>query len=187
MARGLRPQYPGGTYHLMSRRVVGPPLFRDDDARDFFLRLLEQVVRWLGWRCHAYVVMTTHYHLLLETPEADLARGMHRLNGFYAADFNRRQGTTGHVFERRYHSVVVESEAHFVTVVAYIAANPVRAAMCARPEQYRYGSYASMVGTASPVSFLTRDVLDRFAADDERAVELLKRFVDAYIAGAADA
>jgi REP-associated tyrosine transposase len=182
MARPLRPQFPGGIYHLMSRRVVGPPLFRDDDARDTFLGMLEHVVRWRGWDCYAYVVMTTHYHLLLETPEADLAQGMQRLNSFYAGQFNRRQGTTGHVFERRYKEVVVESDAHFATELAYIAANPVRANMCERPEDYRYSSYASLVGEAPPIPFLSREVLDHFHHDPARATELMKEFVDAYIA-----
>lgn len=181
MARGPRPQFPGGIYHLTSRRVVNPPLFRDDSARDYFLSLLEHVVRLRGWLCHAYVLMKTHYHLLLETPEADLGLGMQRLNGFYAAEYNRREGTTGHVFERRYKHVVVQSEAHFAIEVAYIAANPVRAGMRERPEDYRYSSYASIVGTAPPVSFLSRGVLDSFHRDDERAIELLRSFVGSYI------
>jgi len=182
MARPLRPQFPGATYHLMSRRVVGSPLFGGEDPRKTFLRILEHVVRLRGWLCHAYVVMTTHYHVLLETPEPDLGLGMQRLNSFYAAEFNRRQGMTGHVFERRYKSVLVESEAHFATEVGYIAANPVRVGMCERPEDYRYSSYASIVGNAPPVSFLSRGVLDRFGADDKRAIKLLKDFVDAYVA-----
>jgi REP element-mobilizing transposase RayT len=182
VARPPRPQFPGGIYHLTTRRVVGPPLFRDDGARDTFLNILGHVVRWRGWRCYAYVVMTTHYHVLVETPEADLGQGMQRLNSFYAGEFNRRQGTTGHVFERRYTDVVVESDAHFATEVAYIAANPVRAGMCKRPEDYRYSSYATLVGDAPPVSFLDRSILDRFHRNPERATELMKEFVDAYIA-----
>ena len=182
MARPLRPQFPGGIYHLMTRRVVGPPLFRDDEARDTFLRIVDHVVRWRGWQCYAYVVMTTHYHLLVETPEADLGQGMQRLNSYYAGEFNRRQGTTGHVFERRYKEVVVESDAHFATEVAYIAANPVRANMCKRPEDYRYSSYGALLGTARPAAFLSGGVLDHFNRDVERARELLKEFVDAYIA-----
>lgn len=170
----------------MSRRVVNPPLFGDDGARDYFLGLLEHVVRLRGWLCHAYVLMKTHYHLLLETPEADLSLGMQRLNGFYAAEYNRREGTTGHVFERRYKHVLVESEAHFAIEVAYIAANPVRADMRKRPEDYRYSSYASIVGAAPPVAFLSRGVLDGFHRDDERAIELLQEFVNAYIARSVD-
>jgi len=166
----------------MAHGVADLPVFRSNDDRDTFLMLFEQVVGLNNWRCHAYCLMGTHYHLLVETPEPNLAKGMHRLNGFYAAGFNRRYGTRGHVFERRYESVVVESEAHFMTVVAYVAANPVRAGMRDHPEQWPYGSYAALVGSAPPVAFLGRDVLPRFHTDEERAVELLRAFVTEYLA-----
>jgi REP-associated tyrosine transposase len=185
MARQHRLQLAGGTYHLMTHGVRMLPVFRNDDDRDLFLELLGQVVVRHGWRCHGYCLMTTHYHLLVETPEPDLALGMQHLNGWYAAGFNRRYGTCGHVFDRRYHSVVVESEAHFVTVLGYIAANPVRADMCKRPGQYPYSSYAVLTGSAPPVPFLSRSLLGRFHSDETRALELLRAFVESYTAGGA--
>src|SRR4051794_8206060 len=146
MARPPRPQFSGARYHLMSRGVAGLPLFRDDEDRDTFLRQLEEIVGRFSWKCFGYCLMTTHFHVLVETPEPNVAAGMQRLNSHYAADFNRRHGGRGHVFERRYHSVVVESEGHFVALFGYLAANPPRAGMCEQPHEWRYSSYASLVG-----------------------------------------
>jgi putative transposase len=183
MARALRPQLPGGIYHVYAHGLRLLPLFHDDDDRAGLLRLLGQAVGVCGWRCHSYCLMTTHYHLLIETPEPNIAAGMHRLNGFYAAEFNRRHGTRGHVFERRYQTVLIESDAHFATAVAYIASNPVRAGICKRPEDYPWSSYGALIGAAKSVPFLDRSFLATFHPDPQRAVELLRRFVDAYIAG----
>jgi REP-associated tyrosine transposase len=187
VARQLRAQIPGGVYHVYSHGLRALPLFEDDEDRATFLRLLAQVVGLCGWLCHSYCVMTTHYHLLVETPEPNIAVGMHRLNGFYAAEFNRRHATRGHVLERRYQTILVESDAHFMTTVAYIAANPVRAGICRRPEDYRWSGYASLIGKAPRAAFLERSLLERFHADRRRAMELLRRFVEAYIAGGHEA
>jgi len=167
----------------MSRGVARLPIFRDDEDRDSFLRMLERIVDEQGWKCLAYCLMTTHYHLVVETPEPNLASGMQRLNSFYAAFFNRRHGGRGHVFERRYHSVLVESDAHLTTLVGYLAANPIRAGLCLDPRQWRYGSYAVFVGAEPRSRFLDLRLLRQFHSDEGQAQRLLEAFVNDYALG----
>lgn len=122
--------------------------------------------------------MTTHYHLLLTTPEPNLAIGMHSINGIYAKTFNRRHGEAGHVFERRYHSVLVEQEEHFLEVFRYLALNPVRAGICGRPEEWPWSSYPAAIGRVPPPPFLSLDrVVRTFCLDVDHGREALARFV----------
>jgi putative transposase len=104
------------------------------------LTLLGVAVRARHWRCLAYCLMSNHLHLLIETPRANLGVGMAWLHGGYARWFNRRHGRTGHVFERRYGSVRIHTDAQLWVVLRYIAMNPVEAGLCARPEEWRWSS-----------------------------------------------
>ena len=179
MARSLRVQIAGGAYHVTSRGVRRQPIFRDDDDRFSFLSLLETVVRRHGWSCLAYCLMSTHYHLVVRTPEADLAIGMQRLNGNFALGFNRKYGDTGHLFECRYHSVLIEADAHLIELYRYLAMNPVRAGLCSQPDAWPWSSYPAAVGISSPSLVLTNDwVLTYFGSDSERASERLRAFVE---------
>ena len=180
MARRLRLEVPGGIFHVTIRGVRRLPVFHDDSDRRIFLWLVSRVVRSHGWGCLAFVLMTTHYHLLLQTPQPNLASGMQRLNSAYAQGFNRRRGFEGHVFERRYTSAHVESDSHMLEAVRYIALNPVRAGICRKPEAWPWGSYPAALGLAGPPRFLMADwVLGHFSADLERGRELLQEFVSA--------
>jgi hypothetical protein len=85
----------------------------------------------------AYVLMTNHFHLVVQTPEPDLSRGMHWLNGTYAARFNHRHRRAGHLFRRRFHAFLVEKESYFAELLRYVVLDPVRAKMVARPGQYK--------------------------------------------------
>lgn len=123
--------------------------------------------------------MTTHYHLLVRTPHGDLARGMQRLNGCYAQDFNLRHGETGHRLERRYHSVLITSEGHALELIRYVALNPVRANACAKPEDWAWSSYAACIGQAQAPGFLAVDwLLAYFGSDRDRAIQALRSFVE---------
>lgn len=122
--------------------------------------------------------MTTHYHLLVRTPGADLARGMQRLNSCYAQHFNRRHGETGHRLERRYHSVLITSDWHMLELVRYFALNPVRAGACQRPDEWPWSSYAAAIGAAPAPAFLAVDwLLTYFSGNRDRACERLRSFV----------
>jgi putative transposase len=186
MARPLRPQAAGATYHVTARGVARLPVFRDHDDRLRFLALLERVVDRFGWSCHAYCLMTTHYHVVVRTPEPDLGLGMKSLNGLYAQGFNKRHGGAGHVFESRYHSVVVETERHLLELCRYLALNPVRAGICGRPEDWPYGSFSAVMGSAAAPRCLTVAwVLAHFGSDRARARERLREFVEDGLGAAA--
>jgi REP-associated tyrosine transposase len=138
MARAHRIQIAGGYFHVMARAVSGAALFRDDDDREGFVRRFDYVVRGRKWNVWAYCLMTTHYHLVLETPRPDLARGLQYLNGSYAHCFNRRWDRYGALFAERYVSRSIESEAYLAEACDYVLTNPVRAGICDSPLKWRW-------------------------------------------------
>ncbi|MDP8911472.1 MAG: transposase [Actinomycetota bacterium] len=138
MARQLRTDLPDGIFHVTARGVDSCPIFLDDEDRLFFLRLLAQAVERHGWSCHAFCLMGTHYHLIVATTCDRLSRGFHRLNGFYAQTFNRRHDRTGHLFGDRFASWVVDTEDHLRAACRYVMLNPVRAGLCAQPQDWRW-------------------------------------------------
>ena len=131
MARLLRRELDDGIFHVTTRGVNRESIFRDDCDRVAFLRLLSGTGERYGWGCHAFCLMGTHYHLLLETERESLSRGLHRLNGVYAQLFNRRHARTGHLFGGRFHAWVIRDEGHLRATLRYVLDNPVRAGLCA--------------------------------------------------------
>jgi REP-associated tyrosine transposase len=177
--RSPRLQAAGAAYHVTSRGVARQAIFRDDKDRLQFLKLLDDIVARFEWSCHAFVLMTTHYHLLVRTPNPDLARGMQRLNACYAQHFNRRHGETGHRFERRYQSVLVESDAHALELIRYLALNPVRAGACRDAAAWPWSSYAAIVrGQRRPYCIAEEWLLTYFGRNRARALERLQSFVE---------
>ena len=180
MARPLRICIPGGVYHLVSRGNGRARIYLDDIDRSRFLRTLARVVERFAWLCHAYCLMDNHYHLVAETPRPNLSTGMQQLNGRYAREFNERHGCSGHVFEARYRSVLVEKESHLLALCRYVVLNPVRAGMCSDPGAYRWSSYAATAGEARPEPFLTTDwVLGNLAQTRGAAQARYRDFVAA--------
>jgi len=127
MARPLRLEFPGTLYHLTARGNAQQAIFLDAMDREAFLTILAGEIDQHRWRCYAYCLMDNHYHLLIETPEANLVHGMRRLNSRYAQRFNRRHRRVGHLFQGRYKSIVVDRERHLLELTRYIVLNPVRA------------------------------------------------------------
>lgn len=117
MARPPRPQFPGGVYHVSARGNERSPFYRDDGDRRCFLELVAHVRVRYGWRVFSYCLMTNHYHLLVQTPEPNLARGMSHLNGVYAQWFNCRHGRVGHLFQGRYGARLVQADEHLLAAV----------------------------------------------------------------------
>jgi putative transposase len=154
-------------------------LFRENDDRRYFELRLDDVVRRFEWSCLAHCLLGTHFHLLLTTPNANLAEGMHRLNGLHAQAFNDRHEQFGHVFQGRYHAKVVDADGHFLELFRYIALNPVRAGLCREPADWRWSSYPSAIGWAATPPFLDlARVLDLFATDRRVARDRLRDFVE---------
>ena len=123
--------------------------------------------------------MPNHYHLVIETPNADLSHGMQHLNGAYANAFNEQHGLDGHLFQGRFHAVLVESTWQLLELTRYLAVNPVTAGLCAHPADWPWGSYAGLIGAAQLSSFVAVDEMLRcFGPDAMRARQALSAFVD---------
>jgi putative transposase len=146
MARPLRIQFPGALYHVTSRGNERAPIFFTDRDRRDYLTILGDVVEKYGWLCPAYCLMPNHYHLVVQTPEPNLSRGMHQLNGVYTQRLNRRHDRVGHLFQGRFKAILVERESHLLEVARYVVLNPVRAAMVRHPEEYRWSSLRATLG-----------------------------------------
>jgi REP element-mobilizing transposase RayT len=146
MARPLRLDVPGALHHVTSRGNERRRIFRSNRDREAFLQFLAEAVKRFGWRVTAWVLMTNHFHLVIETPEANLSRGMQWLNGTYADWFNRRHDRSGHLFQGRFKSFIIETETYSAEVLRYVVLNPVRAKIVARPEEYRWSSYRATAG-----------------------------------------
>jgi putative transposase len=164
MGRKPREQEAGGVYHVYARANRGALLFVDDADRRAYLVLLGRVVARQEWRCLSYCLMPNHLHLLIQLTEPDLAVGMHWLHSVYARAFNARHGHDGHTFQSRYGSVAVRTDEQLVTVVGYIAHNPVKAGLAAQAGQWPWSSHAATVGSAARPSWL----------DVDRLLELLR-------------
>jgi REP element-mobilizing transposase RayT len=179
MARPLRLQFPGALYHLTARGNARERIFRTKADYEHFLGLLAQVVSRYGWICHAYCLLGNHYHLLAETPRANLAAGMRHLNGAYAQAFNRTHHRVGHVFQGRYSAVLVEKERHLLALSRYLALNPVRARLCTAPADWPWSSHRALCGLALGPTFLTSEwLLSCFDQDTVRARARYRRFVE---------
>ena len=126
MARPLRIEVPGGRYHVTARGNERRDIFHDDRDRAHFLALLAELPARLGVAVHAYVLMPNHFHLLLETPEANVSRAGHWLNVSYSVWFNHRHQRSGHLFQGRFAAVILEDDAGFQEVGRYVHLNPVR-------------------------------------------------------------
>ncbi len=178
MGREPRIQVAGGVYHVMTRGNRHQPIYVTGSDVAVFEGLLTRVVRTLEWRIHGYCWMPNHYHLAIETTGENLSIGMQRLNGVYAKAFNHAHGFEGHVFERRFRSVLVERDAHVLELARYLALNPVRARLCRHPAEWRWSSYGAMTGRVSPPAFLSCEwLLSLFAPDLARARSRFAAFV----------
>jgi putative transposase len=170
MPRPHRLQIPGGLYHLTSRGNRRQRIFLDDHDRQRFLETVGEVARRRRWPCFAYCLMPNHYHLLVETPEADLSCGMQEINSRHAIWFNWRYELDGHLFQGRFSSVLVESEPHLLELARYVVLNPVRAGLCENAAQWAWSSYRAMLGAAPRPEFMTPDrLLEHFGPSPEIA------------------
>ena len=166
MPRRPRIQLAGALYHVTIRGNNRAAVFLDDDDRREFVDRLGRAKRRHGWVLHAYCLMSNHYHLLVETPEPNIAKGMQWLNSSYSHWFNQGHGRIGHLFQRRYADRLLVSEEHRREVLRYIPLNPVRGGLCERPEQWPWSSYAATVGLARREPFLSvRPTLALFSSD----------------------
>src|ERR1051325_5663408 len=145
MARKLRVQYEGAIYHLMNRGDHREDIFIDDTDRELFLKTLGEACAKTDWQIHAWCLMRNHFHLVVETPKANLVDGMKWLLGTYTSRFNRRHQLFGHLFSGRYKCLFVDGSGngYLKTVCDYVHLNPVRAKLLSPKQkliEYRWSS-----------------------------------------------
>jgi REP-associated tyrosine transposase len=155
----LRNEIAGATYHVVARGVDRRRIFVDDEDYETYTGFLGTVVRRQGWNLLCYCLMPNHVHLLIETPETNLANGMQWLHARYALAFNRRHERKGHLFEAPYKSPMVECEEDFVRAVGYIVVNPVAAVLCKRSREWPWGSDAAVTANGRIPRWLAHELL----------------------------
>lgn len=178
MSRPLRLEFEGALYHVTARGNERTAIYRDDRDRARFLEMLGSIAQASSWIVHAYCLMGTHYHLVIETPRANLSAGMQRLNGRYTQWFNVRHRRSGHLLQGRYHAVLVARDSHLLELCRYVVLNPVRGGIVASPERWPWSSYRATAGTAPAPRWLEVDwTLSQFSRSKSKARELYRTFV----------
>jgi putative transposase len=178
MPRPARSFVPGEIYHVISRGNRRQPIFLADADCRLFLAIGRRVVGERQWTIHAYCLMPNHYHLVLETPAADLSSGMRELNGTYAQWFNRLHGFVGHVFQGRFKAIFVESDWHLLELTRYVATNPSRAGLCTAPALWQWSSYPWVIAGRGEGFPPSKKLLSFFGSDEPSARDALRRFVE---------
>jgi putative transposase len=169
MPRRPRVQYSGAIHHVVARGNSGANIFRTRRDASVFLGTLGAAVTSSQWRCLAYCLMPTHYHMLVE---------MHFLNTKYAAGFNAAHAHVGHVFQKRFHSELVTRDEHLLEALRYVVLNPVRAGLVERPETWRWSSYRATAGLSrAQLWLMPARAWALFAADPRVARREYREFV----------
>jgi REP element-mobilizing transposase RayT len=178
MPRRPRETVAGGIYHVFSRGNRRQSTYEEDGDRRRYLWGLGDVSKRFGWILYSWCQMGNHDHLIIETPDDNLSQGMHRLKGLYAQWFNDVHGVDGHLFQGRFHSVLIERDEHLLELCRYVPLNPVRAGLCRSPEDWPWSSFAATIGLAPAPPFLAyRRLLEHFGDDLETARGAFSRFV----------
>ena len=149
MARPLRIEFAGALYHVTSRGDRQENIYESDDDRADFLQILAEVCQQYNWSIHSYWLMSNHYHLLVETPDGNLSKGMRQLNGVYTQKYNRSNRKVGHVFQGRFKGILVDGDAYLMELARYIVLNPVRVQMVRAAKDWQWslscnGRYCSL-------------------------------------------
>ncbi|HET9112610.1 MAG TPA: transposase [Burkholderiales bacterium] len=180
MARPLRLEFSGALYHVTARGDRQGDIFLSEKDRDDWLDLLGDICTRFNWVVHAFCQMTNHYHLLVETIDGNLSRGMQQLNGIYTQRVNRRHSLVGHLFQGRYKAILVQKESYLLELSRYVILNPIRARMVESLEEWQWSSYRSIMGLAPVPSWLDTDwLLSRFGTERDDARQRYYQFVKA--------
>ena len=178
MSRPLRLEFAGALYHITSRGNGRNLIYLQDDDFELFLQILANVCERYNWVVHAYCLMSNHYHLLVETPDANLSQGMRQLNGVFTQSMNRKHHRVGHLFQGRYKAILVDKDAYLLELCRYIVLNPVRANMVSTPDEWPWSSWHCMLGNVeSPVWLSTDTLLVPFAKNRQDAIQCYIDFV----------
>jgi len=176
MARPLRLEFPGAIYHITSRGDRQEAIYEGDADRQQWLDILSRASERYNWRVHAYCLMDNHYHILLETADGNLSKGMRHLNGVYTQYFNRQHNRVGHVYQGRYKAILVEKDSYLLELSRYVVLNPIRAGMIKNMDEWHWSSYLITIGKHPPPDWLEVDwLLSQFGLQRNHA---RRRYID---------
>jgi len=181
MARPLRIEYPNAFYHITSRGNAREAIFSDEQDNQLFLSYLKEYLQRHNVVCYGWCLMTNHYHLLIETIEPNLSVFMRQLNGVYTQAFNRRYRRVGHLMQGRYKAILVDKDSYFLELVRYIILNPVRAKMVRSAGEYKWSSYADIIGINKKNIVDRKFILKQFARNNKEAEKEFIKFIKAGI------
>lgn len=180
MSRPLRLEFPNALYHLTSRGDRRENIYDDSTDKELFRSILARVITQFNWVCYAYCLMDNHYHLLIQTPDANLSKGMRQLNGVYTQTYNRRHNKVGHLFQGRFKSILVDEDAYLLELSRYILLNPVKAHLVKHVGDWPWSSYQAITGLSEKPDWLCVDyVLLQFSKQRKTAIRKYKEFVTA--------
>ena len=178
MSRPLRIQYPDAWYHIMNRGRRGEKIFKKTSDYISFIDILKDLVENFNLKIAAYCLLSNHYHLLAQTPDANISRSMRHLNGVYTQRFNRFHNCDGQLFRGRYKSIVVEGNAYLIELVRYIHRNPIEAGLVKDLQKYTWSSHKGYLSTAKNWDWLHKNyILSFFANEKGESIRAYRRFV----------
>lgn len=178
MARPLRLEFAGALYHITTRGDRQEDIYLTEDDRVAYLEILGKVCERFNWIVHAYCLMDNHYHILVETPDSNLSRGMRHLNGVYTQYFNRTHKRVGHVYQGRYKAIIVQKESYLLEVARYIVLNPVRARMVRAAKDWPWSSYRATAGQVSSPDWLNTEwIIAHFSRRKAEAIDRYRQFI----------
>jgi len=178
MSRPLRIEYPGAWYHVMNRGRRGEAIFITDEDRGIFVDLLKESVEQWNVKVAAYCLLTTHYHLLVQTPDANVSRCMRHINGVYTQRFNREHRSDGQLFRGRYKAILIDADSYLLEVLRYIHRNPLRAGLVEKLDAYPWSSHGGYVSGGKEWDWLHMDMVFSLLTEDRsRRLRVYRRYM----------
>lgn len=168
MSRPLRIEYPNAWYHVMNRGRRGEEIFHDKHDYQVFTDLLVETTEMWNFHISAYCLMPNHYHILIQTPNANISRGMRHLNGVYTQRFNRRHFCDGSLFRGRYKSILVGGDSYLLQLVRYIHRNPLKAGLTDKIDKYVWSSHKGYLSVAKKWEWLHKRFIFSILTNDTR-------------------
>jgi REP element-mobilizing transposase RayT len=179
MARQWRIEYPGALYHILSRGNERRPIFKDTEDKIVFLELVEEMASRFNLDIYAYVLMNNHYHLLIKTNNDNLSKSMQWFGATYTRRFNVKHRRTGHLFQGRFKSFIIENDSYLLRLSCYIHRNPLRAKIVKRLPDYKWSSYLCYAYDKQNNDWLKTDfILNQLITDDKNKAykEMVQRY-----------
>lgn len=181
MARPLRIEYEGAFYHVTARGNEQKRIYFNKTDYGKFREYLEGALEKYGCLIHAYVFMTNHYHMIIETPNANISKIMHFINGSYTTYINKKRDRSGHLFQGRYKAILIDRDNYLLELSRYIHLNPVRARIVEKPEEFLNSSYTSYIGNRKDDIVNHDQILKMISKDKRSAPKLYRQFVESGI------